>query len=551
MSNELQRPDQDPELESVTEYLSAKEKKDITQIYRRRTKKCVEVGDVDLRRRTVEDIELIEQCRSFEGGIDFEEVVESLQGIIGAPSRSHSLLAKVEAIRAYADVVFMSGSSLDLHASFLFEAIHTETEDGGSSILAGAFLGSVKRLYGEKGLDYSGFEESVFGEIDSKAKAGFLLSVQTCADKLDEMVRKNELRMKLPEVIIASGETLEPRKHVPIEEGYPDKTMYLGVGFLPSLDKLQEAVKYGMPDPSKQVLVRKLPCLMAGVNGRRVSRKDSGGDRLVSADEKRFIHISLSSLREPEVLVWDKFLEDRHFSRDEVRRSLSFDSLTYWVAMRSIEKRFRRGSTHTLKAVVESVRNDKFPEKRRRQENFISEAIGRVIADISPDFIEVERKDGSVQRLGILSLALEELRGRHEDCDWSLDDVSAHLAFGARALVKRVRMGEVVVRDKEDIADIYRTHLWDSELNDEDKVELALGSLSNEKSPLWEYLDGVESGIMREIIQSFEPNSRPLSDKARLVLLELVNERRDDVFVIRWQSIRDKPEPSEGVDESE
>lgn len=519
--------------------LSDLERANISDTAREQMRKAVRVADADIRTRTIVDLQVVDEAmEDFWQGEDVEDVLENLENVIEGPI-TRSLLSKVSAAMALGTVVAEKQMDWGPHMKQLSVAAFTEKEESmGEAILLGAFLLQVKNIYREKGFNVSDLEEVMSSEVKDIEDLKLLVKVGACSSELSRMIHKGEFRMRLSEVRVNAGEEAESVSRKPIGEGVPHITMFLGEGFLPSLDALKDAVDKdkGMPDILTLDWIQRLPRLMAGVEGIDPMKAVDEEQRLTSVNERRYVYLSLGSLRKPKTEASEAFSDDQSFTRENVMENLSFDNLSFWIATRALKERFiRSGRSLKLEAAVESVGNDSKPDKKGRQERLVSNAIERIIGWLGG----VEEEFGQKNKQGILSFALEELNKNYED-KWTMDDVLSHLRMSARALVKRAPMGQVEVRKDRDIADIYRSKVWRDELRDEDKIELALASLSDDKSPLKEDINNSSKAIQDQIKRSFLPNSPPLGPQTLELLLESISKRRDEVFYFRWESIRRK-----------
>jgi hypothetical protein len=514
-------------------YLSRERADQWMELYANIASQAVEIGDSDLRRTTFLDRVAISQVREEVEIGDSEVIKEGLDklGTIIGGGGEHSLLAKILATIAYCDIAVQMEEPPDSFVPLLSEAMTTEPESGGDVVLAGALYARLAYHYtprenGQQIMEQ--LDEALVGAVETEEQAIMKAGIHAASRVICEMIAEDSLKMRLPVAVISSG--VETEISESLGGGYPDKVMYLGVGYLPSLEKLKEAALYGMPDASKHILTRRIQRVLAGVELEDPAGESRSIGRIVTVPRRRMVHIYLRALRKPELPADEVFADESSLTRERVINYGSFDSLSYFVAVRTARELRSPAEAKKLDAVP--LRTD--AQKRRSVERIVNRWVRKLAEPVG------RLPDGS--KPSVLSVALEESQRFHGIENWGMKESKEHIRYSARALVLRKVMGELRIREEDEITDLYRSRVWDEELSEDDLVELGLSLLQNPKSRFWKEMEDVPNDLQNEIARA-AIEGKDLGNLARGHVLQAILNKKDDVFVLRCETIRDVLEP--------
>ncbi len=525
---------------SEYEFLSPQEAKDWGDFFQHLTEGIVSVGEIGLRQATYDDQLVINGVYRWlengDQGDGFEEVVDDLRGIVFAGGE-HSLLSKSMAVVALSDVFFKTDRWPKDVLSRLGEAMSTEPEPGGGVILSAAFWArTMFHAYnsgGQEKLEQFAAAESYFLSGDRSAESERKkIAFQKAKKVISELIRVDGMKMRLPTAFITSAksETETVQEEIPL--GYPDRTIYLGErsgqGMMPSIEKFHEASRWGVPDISNMLLNPRGLRFLMGVELQE-SLPESRRPGLSYVERKRMLHMFRRSLVRPMDAAVDVFASVDQWTDEQVKEFASFDSLSLWMAVRvsrELRKRWER---------LESLSEDegqKFVGKMNNL-NYWVDAFG----DKLSDYVGRCHRDG--ERVSVMSVALRESQ-RYDGVEgWDIGDALEHVKATTRALVLKKVGNDLQLRVQTDIEQLYKDVLWDRML-DEDKVQFACALIADQQGGLLELLEYDEAACA-EIIGSI--NGRCSLEKGGngyRAVLGVINDVKDEVLKMRWETIRDK-----------
>src|SRR3989344_1209631 len=303
-----------PEVIYIAEsrYLTPEEERNERELFAHLTDSIIYLGDPDYRRVTEADAGVISNvvdAVTQAAGLPAEEKTRALQEALQDGFSSledvisggggHTLLGKVLGIIAYCDLATTHNAWPSNFSEFFNDVLQTEYAYGDRIILTAALYARLAYHWLEKyGSDYlEELDDKMIGLVNSRDAAINKLRIHIAASALSEMLSEDKLRMRLPWTIVTSNETADIL-YVSREGGFPDTIMHLHEGFYPTFNKLEEAVKYGMPEVRRGLINRRMPRLLAGVHV-----TDASGlhrqkrNTLKTAERKRFIYMYLRGVR--------------------------------------------------------------------------------------------------------------------------------------------------------------------------------------------------------------------------------------------------------------
>lgn len=514
--------------------LTPEREEHLREYYTNLTTKMLSVGDSELRWGTYQDRKLISSARDSK---DIDQSLSDLRTII-AGSGSHSLLSRTMAMIAYYDIASESSNWGQDFPGFFREVLATEREQGAVEVLSGAFYARlaadiVNEPSGQEKLEELDF--SLLGAVDTQEKAARKLGMHVAANTIAQLIEEDQLRMRLPEIIIKKGESYDGYDYER-SGGYPDKTMFLGVGRLPSYKKMEEAALWGMPDASQYFLNRRIQRLLVGVEVNEVSGAGGKG-KIVVLPDKKLVHIYLRALRKPELSASYAFEDERRFNDGDVMENCSFDSLSFILAVRlsrSLEGRFNEIEDKDYTSMKGKLKEDEKRVAAQRATERVVERVSQPIGYLS-----------NGEQVSVLSVALEESQRFDGTEEWGTEDAKSHLEHSVMALTLVNEEGALRVRREDEIVDLYKDHIWQKELFAEDKVQLALVLLKDPSHPANSYFwNNIPDSLQNEVALAAHGKGE-LSQRAQKALLIAMNKHRDAMIVLRCETIRDTYLPQE------
>jgi len=133
------------------------------------------------------------------------------------------------------------------------------------------------------------------------------------------------------------------------------------------------------------------------------------------------------------------------------------------------------------------------------------------------------------------------MNGEGDKWDWVSEEVIGHVVATARALVFKKEGHRIVRRTPEEILKIYKDVVWTRELRKEDKLAFAKILLVSGNKKLW--------GVLRNKVKIDEEQLEPwfrgeeLSEDCVRGVVNALAEIKDELLVIRWETIRNRFEP--------
>lgn len=505
----LERPD------TMGEFLTLEEERNERGFFDHLTRSIVFLGDPDYRRVTEADagvisevIGTVAQADSLSGSereIALQEALDSgfsaLEDIIGGGG-GHTLLGKALGVIAYCDVATEYNAWPSNFSDFFNDVLQTEYSYGDRIILHAALYARLSHhwlaKYGQEYLEK--LDDHLIGLVNSRDAAINKLRIHVAARVLSDMLTGNELRMQLPWTTVVSTETAD-YPYVPREGGYPDTTMHLHEGFYPSYLKLWEAVKYGMPEVRRALIVRRMPRLLAGVHVTDASGLHSTHrDRLKTEQSRRFIYMYLRGLRRMQSHGDGGTGED-----------CTYDTLSLIGAVR-VARVLRDEQTITMTEVDELI--DDYTKKLT---NTVIETEGDAISIVSVALSESQQIDG--------------VEG------WGREEAIGEIKRNIKYLLVRLQGRSFSVRSEDDILAMYRHHIWQVELTHEDKFELACALLSDPECPCW---NSIPASDQSDLVQAIH-NGKQLDRLFEEFVIEQC--QLEDMIDLRCETIRDTFEP--------
>lgn len=497
-------------------YLTPEEERNERDFFDQLTRSIVFLGDPDYRRITEADagsvtaiIDRVTQAAGLEEEEDRESVLTQslhdgfmqLEDIIGGGT-GHTLLGKVLGVIAYCDLATEYNAWPSNFGDFFNEVLQTESAYGDRIILTAALYARLAYHWVDKfGPEYlEELDGKMIGLVDSRDAAINKLRIHVAARVLSDMLSENELRMRLPWTTVVSNETVD-YPSFSREGGFPETTMHLHEGFYPSHRKLQEAVKYGMPEVRGALIVRRMPRLLAGVHVKDVSGlHNTHRERLKTEQSRRFIYMYLRGLRRMQ-----------SYGDDGTGEDCTYDTLSLIGAIR-VARELRDEQSITM-SEVDALIGD-FTEK------------------LTTTVIETEGDE-----LSIISIALAESQQIDGVEGWGRAEAIGEMKRNIKYLLVRLQGIGFSVRGEDDILAMYRRHIWQVELTHEDKFELACALLSDPECPCWQEIPEADQPELAQAIH----NGKKLDRQFEELVIE--NCRLEDKIDIRCETIRNTFEP--------
>ena len=496
-------------------YLTPEEERNERELFAHLTDSIIYLGDPDYRRVTEADAGVISNvvdAVTQAAGLPAEEKTRALQEALQDGFSSledvisggggHTLLGKVLGIIAYCDLATTHNAWPSNFSEFFNDVLQTEYAYGDRIILTAALYARLAYHWLEKyGSDYlEELDDKMIGLVNSRDAAINKLRIHVAARALSEMLSEDKLRMRLPWTIVTSNETADIL-YVSREGGFPDTIMHLHEGFYPTFNKLEEAVKYGMPEVRRGLINRRMPRLLASVHV-----TDASGlhrqkrNTLKTAERKRFIYMYLRGVR-----------GTRLYDGGDEREDCTYDTLSLIGAVRI---------SRALKD-EQSVSMDELNDE-------IDDYIGRLTDPV----IEIDGHEHS-----IVSVGLSESQQIDGTEGWSIAEATARIRRNITYLLVRHQVKGFSIRGEDDILAMYRRHIWDTELTHEDKFELACALLSDPDCPCWNQIPTEDQPELAQAVHNGKPLDRTFEE---FVIENCELERLID---IRCETIRDTLEP--------
>jgi len=505
-----------------TEFHTAEQAANVRAFYEGLTRRTLDIGDATLRQATYSDQLIISEIYQevFDNETPpVENALSQLDDIITGQGQ-HSLLAKIMATIAYVDICQHYDIFSKKMKERLSEAIVTDPEPGASVILTGAIY--ARQIYHQSfgssfELTMKKLDEVLCQEVTSERAERIKLGAHVAARVISELLENDDLKMQLPSVVITGERRSEGVSTS--GEGYPDSVMHLREGYLPSLKKMKEAVEYGMPVTSKStIFIKRIPRLLLGVEADINPEIEVTKGRVTAPPDKKLVHIYFRSIRRPKADI-PPDAHSRPFTREKVLEHASFDSLSNWIAIR-----------------VSRELTKEFPPDNTESQDTI---VRLTMQEIEKWIVRLSEPVSRSSNLSILDVAHNESLRYDDTNDWNIEDVKTHLRNTVRSMILRSQMGKLLIRQEDDIFDIYRERAW-LELTDDDKVELAMAAFRNRKSIV---KDLVPSEYRVNIAGAILGRDELLPE-AREKLLIVINSIRENIIVCRFETIRDKLDPT-------
>lgn len=454
------------------EFLSHEEQIDIRGQFGALVERTLYVGDPDAREKTRRDMEYLGELQStFDTDIEHRSVcIHSVKELL--QSSSHTTYVKICAAMKYVDFTYQH---IDPSASeFLSELVRTEPESAVGTILLGAMYGrfvawEMSSSSGQTAVEQ--LDRDWFGMIQNKTDAEYKLRVQAVSERLNRLFTSDEFYMRLPVAQLASEYTTDqPGTHDQYTEGIPTSVIFLNEGRLMSQTKLEEAVKQGVPeDVGPRIPKQRLPRLLAGVVVEKKGRSSTWSSTHMRGS---LVHVGLRGLREQHNggVNWQHALlsgASESFSQETLLRHSSFDTLSFYLAVRLIRKCKKELEGSPRKLVNNTVLL-----------RWIDTMVGNLAEQHDTYFLNTE---------SILSLALRELHQVDELSEWGVQQSLRHIKNQAIGLVvRKVDDDGSILREEEELWELYRKYVLEVDLTVDDKVELMTALLQNMDHPIWE-----------------------------------------------------------------
>jgi len=502
--------------------------------------RCVVVGYATQRRQTWIDLQTIADVKSFaeEGSVSFASLARLEAIITGGGERS--LFAKVMAAIYYGRYTYERGTPAENSAQLLANAMATEPDAGGE-IIAGALLAGTMLACCRDDHDFEASAlESIFGGLKpaNRQQEVVKIGIDQAKAVIASMFTERELNLQFALASVAGGPIQEYQSESILMSGYPHTIMHLEEGDLPSLDKMAEAARLGMPESTSFVL--RAPRLLCGVE---LSAKVPASLRLEYRPSVRLLHVHLGVLEVPKSPAGEVFANETDWNTDQVAAHASFDALSQWVAIQ-ISRRLE-------KAFGEIENSDLTPfDKEKRQHAAMNAALREwLILPAEQSSLRPRRAGLLLQPVGykpdgtpvsILSRAVEE-RARYGGA-WDIESARVHLIHTCQAMALISENGHLRVRPPDQIRALYREYIWQSLLTDQDKVAFALALLSDPESAHWRSIPDYIQGHIAQVIHGHYGTE--LNPKVFEWLRDYMNRNRDSLFIFRWETVRDRAYPA-------
>lgn len=516
-----------------TRFLTEREERNYREFFENRARGMVNIGNTDERGATREDFRQIGDARETASRGDVDGAIGKLKGIIGGGAE-HTVLAKTYATIIACDVIQQSGNKR-IGAEFISnftEAIATEPEPYADLIMLGALKGRM--LYwltddeeNQPLLDE--FDSNLLGQIDTREKEILKLGIDVNARVVSDMFDQGDLRMRLPVATIVSKESVTGMPSP--GGGYPDSTMHLAEGRITSFAKLYEAVEKGMAIHSKQILERRIERYLYGVEFDKPQKDDEKKGKVIRQSKKNLVHVHTRALRRPIELLKDRFNKPEEFIDDYLKDYTAFGSLQYFLAVR-----LSRALEVKFKDIDRSLSPDKV-EQRKMQ--IAVNTLDRLVQKATQD-----RKCMDGRERSVLQVALDEYRTSSGDNKYGIGE--AEIGLKKQILATSLKFdGEYRIRDQEEITDVFKQHMWEDELTEDDKLEFARLILAVKIH----YLDQLPDKIRQDVNLAIVRRA-PFLEESVPQVLELMEKVKEE-FVLRCETIRDKIDPQDDLTEEE
>lgn len=491
------------------------------------TRRITSIGDITLRRSTIEIERRIEQFgqKVYANNRQLEEVFGELFKIIMGGGE-YSLLAKVEAVMFSLRLAHKYRYSPEGFYKNLSDAIITHPFQG-DIILSGALYTEALRIR-RQSVDGKQIDEAELKQIETKIvgpvkdinAARRLERIRGVCGSLTELISEDRLRMGLPSVIVNEGG--EQESEYETGTGYPKSIMYLGInkdkgrGFYVSTEKLIEATRYGMPEKNIGENNYRLPRIILAVETNLSDRelRDLGNTEKVRR-KRRLTLVYLRPIRRTELNRQD---------------SPSFDSLTFIGAVRLVREMDKVFLDIDRRVKSSWSQAEVIAQRQKLKKKAVDGWIKRWLTDLDEKVQPLISRGKTISPLDLALMESTSIDGE----EWTLDQVNIQLAESVRRLALQKVEDRFLLRKESDMMEMYRSHIWNIELSGQDRAAMTYAMLADRQHPIWKKLDSDISFPVRKLDDMTLKRLFPLVEKFLVLRCETIRDRREP------EGLRDK-----------